>query len=133
MILTYIHLAIKDIDDLAAPTRPDLCFQGSRSHLPRHVVKRFWEPELCSATARRAPVLQHLGDPWETHFQHPPGEAPLRKPIPELAVWLAAQDYMSCVVPLNGQLDDLRRLTGLMVANSGVKFPVAAPPHKETR
>jgi hypothetical protein len=55
------------------------------------------------------------------------------KPIPELAVWLAAQIFMSCVVPLNGQIDKLRRLMGLMIANAGVKFPQASLPQPETR
>ena len=55
------------------------------------------------------------------------------KPIPELALWLAAQAYLSCVVPLNGQIDLLRAMMGLAVANSGAKTNFAAPLKNNTR
>lgn len=62
-----------------------------------------------------------------------PPSTSICKPIPELAVRLAAQTRLSCVVPLNGQLDDLRRRMGLMITNSKVKFPATAPMQGGTR
>ena len=82
-----------------------------------------WESQVSATDA----TLKKI---FSTHRRSLPSSS-VCKPIGELAVWLAAQTYMSCVVPLNGMIDNLRRLMGLMIANTGVKFPSASIPQIE--